>query len=159
MKETDFFTKLCNESKLILVEPSEEMKSTYFKKSESYMVSARILLDNSRLEESVSMAYYSMYYSLQALLFKTGIKCENHSAAIILLKEVFGLNPSEISSAKKERIDKQYYVTFSVSRKDAEDLISIAQRSNSGILNFLDRLNMEEVRNFRNKAENFLNGV
>jgi len=45
-----------------------------------------------RVEETVSMAYYSMYYMLLALLFKTGIKCENHSGAMILLERLYGID-------------------------------------------------------------------
>ena len=65
------------------------MKTAYRKKAESHLVSARLLLDNDLFEQSVSMAYYSMYYSVMALFFASGIKCENHTAAIVLLKENF----------------------------------------------------------------------
>jgi len=44
-------------------------------------------LKNKKLEEAVSMAYYSMYYSLLALLFRVGIKSENHTASIFLLRD------------------------------------------------------------------------
>jgi len=39
-----------------------------------------------------------------ALLFKVGIKSENHTASILLLKELFGLDNSKILNAKKERM-------------------------------------------------------
>jgi len=68
----------------MLVEPSDNIRDAYVKKSQSYLISAKLLLDNDRFEESVSMGYYSMYYAVMALFFATGIKCENHSAAIIL---------------------------------------------------------------------------
>ncbi len=59
------------------------------------------------------MSYYAMYNSLIALLFRTGIKCENHAGSILLLKLLFGKKElfKLISDAKEERIDKQYYVT------------------------------------------------
>jgi uncharacterized protein (UPF0332 family) len=63
------------------------MRTAYLKKSESHLISARLLLDNDLFEQSVSMAYYCMYNSVMALFFATGIKCENHTAAIILLRE------------------------------------------------------------------------
>ena len=78
MKKSDFLEKLREEGKLKLVEPSEEVKQAYLRKSASYLDSAKLLLENEKLEEAVSMAYYSMYYSLLALLFKVGIKSENH---------------------------------------------------------------------------------
>jgi len=42
------------------------------------------------------MAYYSMYYSVLALFFATGIKCENHTAAIILLREIFAIDNGDL---------------------------------------------------------------
>lgn len=156
MKKAGFFSKLHAEGALRLVEPSEEMKTAYLKKSGSYLISAKLLRDNGRLEECVSMAYYSMYYALLALLFRVGIKCENHSAAIILLKEVFGVGNLEISSAKKERIDKQYHVSFSIIREEVEDLILAAERFDSKIMDFTDKLNSEKIKEFRKKTENLL---
>ncbi|MBS3088829.1 HEPN domain-containing protein [Candidatus Pacearchaeota archaeon] len=82
MKKINFLSKLRREGKLEIVEPSEEMKKSYILKSESNLTSAKILLNNNRLEESVSLAYYSMYHLLIALLFKIGIKSENHSGSI-----------------------------------------------------------------------------
>jgi uncharacterized protein (UPF0332 family) len=53
-----------------------------------------------------------MYNSLLALLFKIGIKSENHSASIILFDKLFEKKDlvKIILWAKEERIDKQYYV-------------------------------------------------
>ncbi len=95
-----------------LVEPSEEIKESYIRKADNCLRSAKILLNNDLYENSVTEAYYAMYNCLLALLYKVGIKSENHSASIILLKRLFRENDlfGLISSAKKERIDKQYYV-------------------------------------------------
>ncbi len=95
-----FLKKLHKDAILQLVTPSEEIKSAYLKKSESHLTSARLLLDNDLFEQSVSMAYYSMYYSVLALFFATGIKCENHTAAIILLTKVFALDNTDLEYAK-----------------------------------------------------------
>ena len=106
MKKINFLIKLKKKKKLELVEPSEEIKKSYILKSESNLVSARILFKNDKLEEAIALTYYSMYHMLTALLFKIGVKCENHTASIILLKDVFDIDNSGISYAKKERIDK-----------------------------------------------------
>ncbi len=124
MKKSDFFSRLQEEGKLQLVPPSEDIMTSYLKKSDSHLISAKLLLENVRLEESVSLTYYSMYYMLLSLFFRAGIKCENHSAAIILLKELFNIDNSLISYAKKERIDKQYYVDFKIMKEEVEELIS-----------------------------------
>ena len=70
--------KLHKDATLQLVAPSDEIKTAYPKKSESHLTSARLLLDSDLFEQSVSMAYYSMYYPVLALFFATGIKCENY---------------------------------------------------------------------------------
>ena len=143
--------KLHKEGVLRLVAPSNEMKTAYLRKSESHLVSARLLLDNNLFEQSVSMAYYSMYYSVLALFFATGIKCENHTAAIILLSEVFALDSSELEHAKTERIDKQYYVTTAPIRNDATTLIETAESFNATTLDFAERLTRDKIEKYRQK--------
>ncbi|HLB69414.1 MAG TPA: HEPN domain-containing protein [Candidatus Methanoperedens sp.] len=159
MKKSDFFSRLQEEGKLQLVPPSEEIMTSYLKKSDSHHISAKLLLENDRLEESVSLAYYSMYYMLLSLFFRVGIKCENHSAGIILLKELFSIDNSLISYAKKERIDKQYYVDFKIMKEEVEELIEAAEIFNSKILDFIEKLNSEKIADFRMKMDVLLKPV
>ena len=151
MKKLDFLKKLKGEGKLKLVKPSEEVKQAYLKKSASYLDSAKLLLKNRKLEEAISMAYYSMYYSLLALLFRVGIKSENHTASILLLKELFDLDNSEILKAKRERIDKQYYIDFEIVKQDVKNMIEIAERFNAKIFDFLEKLSLKEIGEIRKK--------
>ena len=151
MSRNAFLTKLHIEGVLQLVSPSVEMKAAYRKKAETHLVSARLLFDNDLFEQSVSMAYYSMYYSVMALFFATGIKCENHTAAIILLGEIFERENSEIENAKRERIDKQYYVTNAPVREDVIALIQTAESFNADIYDFTDRLTSRDIEMFRRK--------
>jgi uncharacterized protein (UPF0332 family) len=146
-----FLKKLHKEGVLQLVAPSDEMKTAYLKKAESNLTSARLLLDNNLFEQSVSMAYYSMYYAVLALFFATGIKCENHTAAIILLKEVFAVDNTDLEYAKTERIDKQYYVASAPVRKDVVALIHTVESFNAELLDFIDRLTNEKIEKFRKK--------
>lgn len=108
MSEAGFLSKLRKEGKLKLVEPSEEVKKSYLEKAKNSLRSAKILNENDLFENSISMSYYAMYNSLSALLYRIGIKCENHAGSIILLKVLFHQNElyELISSAKKERIDR-----------------------------------------------------
>lgn len=126
-----------------------ELKEAYQRKSGSFMISSRILLENDRLEESVSMAYYSMYYMVIALLFRTGIKCENHSASAILLENLYGIDNTPMERAKEERIDKQYYVDLSVTREDVEELIDLAEDFNAEIMDYTERLKIRDIEKFR----------
>jgi len=151
MKKTNFLTKLYKEGKLQLVSPSETIKDSYLAKSESNLASAKILLDNQRLEESVSLAYYSMYNMLTAILFQVGIKCENHTASIILLNALFGIDNNSISSAKEERIDKQYYVDFNVTRKDTVELIETAEEFNKNLFDFSSKMNSQKIKDYRER--------
>ncbi len=151
MKEAAFLRKLARQGKLEQVEPSEEIKRAYIAKSESNLISSKILFDNNRLEEAVYLAYYSMYTMLTALLFRTGIKCENHTASILILKNVFGLDNSLIKKAKYERVDKQYYVNFVITAEEVKDAIKNAEKFNSILLDFISKLNAESVGNHRKK--------
>jgi uncharacterized protein (UPF0332 family) len=143
--------KLYKDKTLQLVAPNAEVKAAYLKKSESYLASARLLQDNGRFEESVSLAYYSMYYSVLALFFATGIKCENHTAAIMLLEDIFGIDNSVIESAKSERIDKQYYVATAPVRDEVIALIKTAESFNAELLDVIDRLTNEKIESIRKK--------
>ncbi|MGD0994265.1 MAG: HEPN domain-containing protein [Candidatus Bathyarchaeia archaeon] len=151
MKKISFLSKLKREGKLQLVSPSETIKDSYLKKSESNLASAKILLENERLEESVSLAYFSMYNMLTAILFQVGIKCENHSASIILLSALFGIDNESISSAKDERIDKQYYVDFSVTREDTVELIETAEDFNKNLFDFSSKMNSQKIKDYRKR--------
>lgn len=151
MKKSGFLHKLRKEMKLSLVEPSEEIMQAYIEKSESNLASAKILLQNNKLEEAVALVYYSMYHTLTSLLFRTGIKSENHSASIILLKRVFGIDNSEISYSKRERVDKQYYVDFKITKDEVNDAIRKAERFSSKLTDFISRLAYEDIKAYRKK--------
>ena len=151
MTKQGFLKKLYKDKILQLVAPNAELKMAYLKKSESYLASARLLRDSERFEESVSLAYYSMYYSVLALFFATGIKCENHTAAIILLDDIFGIDNSAIESAKSERIDKQYYVATAPVQSEVVELIKTAESFNAELLDVIDRLTNERIESVRKK--------
>lgn len=158
MKTQNFLNKLFREGKIRVVDPSVQVHEAYRKKSESYLISAKILLENGRLEETVSMAYYSMYYMVLALLFKTGIKCENHTGAMILLERLYGIDSSRIAAAKRDRIDKQYYVDFAITAEEVKDSIEEAEAFCADLLDFMERLHQGEISRLREEAVRLLEG-
>ena len=91
MKTIKFIQKLVSEHLIELVEESQEIYQLYNKKSENSLKAAKILLKQDLVEESTSMSYHAMFHKTTALFRKTGIKCENHAATIILLQEIFGI--------------------------------------------------------------------
>lgn len=159
MRKPGFLVKLKKEGKLELVEPSEDICSSYLEKADKCLKSAKLLLQNDLYENSVSMSYYAMYNSLTALLFKTGIKCKDHSGSIILLKKVFGETRlyKSISSAKKERIDKQYYVTskqdFVLTKSSAVDMLEKAEDFLVKMKLIMNNLNLESISEKRTRFE------
>ena len=151
MKITDFLTKLINEKKLQIVEPSENIKNAYLKRSEESLISSKILASAGNLNDAIALTYYSMYYSVLALFYRVGLKSENHTASILLLKGIFGMDTREIEKAKRERIDNQYYIDFHITKYELEQMIKIAESFNSEIIVFIDSLKEREIIEYRNK--------
>lgn len=156
MKKQKFLTKLFKEGKLDLVEPSNEISNSYIQKAENCFKSAKLLLSNNLLENSVINSYYAMYNSLLSLLFKIGIKSENHSGSIMLLEEIFNLESlyKIIEKAKEERIDKQYYVETKgaiLEKESAKETLENAEDFLMQIKILIESLTNEQITKFRNK--------
>ncbi|MBN1385675.1 HEPN domain-containing protein [Candidatus Woesearchaeota archaeon] len=144
--------KLAKEGRLQAVEPSDEIKKAYLLRSDESLSSAKALLKIGNLKDSVALAYYSMYHCLLAALFRIGIKSENHMASIIFLKEIFDIDSSDIKKAKSERVDKQYYVDFSVGLEEAVNSIRVAEEFISKIHNLIAGLSEKSVVEYHKKA-------
>ena len=149
MRRPGFIRDLYQEKKIQVVSPSTAVKDAYLHKAERYLLSARLLQENEHYEEAVSMAYYSMYYGVIALFFQVGLKCENHTAAIILLGEVFDLDATALANAKRERIDTQYYVDTQTTAEDVREMIRDAEVFNTRINDFIARMTNQEIRKYR----------
>ncbi len=89
------------------------------------------------------------------MMAKCGIKCENHTGNIVMLGGLFGAGELHkiISDAKKERIDKQYYVDFEVSKKDVEELIDKSKQFITKMKLMIESLKNEDVDNIRKKFD------
>lgn len=149
MKRIAFIAERVEEGKIKLVEASEDIAASYNEKSKNAKIAADLLLQNSLLEEATSMFYYNMYHKVTALFYSVGLKCENHAATIILLKELFGIDNESISFAKKERIDKQYYTEFHVTQEQVKELRTIAEEFNAMMDQFIDRITNEQKQQFQ----------
>ena len=156
-----FLNKLKKEEKLELVEPSEDICNSYSEKSVNCLKSAKLLLQNNLYENSIGISYYAMYNLLLALLFRIGIKCENHGGSILLLKLLFSENDlyKLISDAKKERIDKQYYVTTEkdeITKDIAEELLNDAEDFILKMKLVIRNLNNDFIDEIRKKFEKLI---
>jgi len=162
MKNLDFLNKLGREGKLEIIESSEQISISYEKKGVECREVANLAFDNGYFESAITQSYYSMYNNVLSLFFKCGIKCENHSASAILLKEFFNQKDLGLifSKAKEERIDKQYYVAPSqnnpATRESAKDMISASMRFNPQITAFKNDLKLEEIKKIQDKIRDTL---
>ena len=151
MKKQNFLNKLKKEVKLEIIDPSEEICSSYLEKANNCLKSTKLLLKNHLYENSVSMAYYTMYNSLTALFFKVGIKCKNHTGLILSFKLLFKKKwlSDTISFAKKERIDKEYYITskedFILTEEIVKDMFSKAENFLLHMKLLIQQINLEEI--------------
>ena len=153
-----FLNKLKKEKKLELVEPSEDICDSYSEKSANCLKSAKLLLQNNLYENSIGMSYYAMYNLLLALLFRVGIKCENHGGSILLLKLMFEEDDlyKLISDSKKERIDKQYYVTTEkdeITKEVADELLHNAEDFVFKTKVVIKNLSNDSIEELREKLE------
>lgn len=101
---------------LSIIEPNSNLAEAYIKKAEEALESMRI---NIIKDWKISTAYYTLYFSLYAILTKIGIKCEIHSCTVeftkILLKEYFTEEDLDfIEDSLKARINSQYYIDRTV---------------------------------------------
>ncbi len=156
MKKPSFLDKLKDEGTLELVEPSDEICSSYLEKAENCLKSAKLLYQNNLFENSVSMSYYTMYNSLTSLLFKAGIKCENHAGSILIFRKLFGRNDlfEIISFAKEERIDRQYYVASKqdfLGKESAQDMLAKSETFIIQIKLIMQNLKNEDIELIRKK--------
>ena len=159
MKKSNFLNKLKTEESLKLVEPSDEISKSYLIKSDKCIQVAKLAYEAGIYENSVSEAYYSIYNTVMSLFFKCGIKCENHSGAVILIKCLFKLEEIYLifSEFKKDRIDNQYYIpildTEPINKEKCSERIRTAQKFNAELRAYSGKITIQEINNLRKNFE------
>lgn len=148
-----FIKKLIKQEKIKIAVPSDNVCTSYLDKSEKSLLSSKTLLKIQNFDDATALTYYSMYYSVLALLYKIGIKSENHAGTLILLKELFNIDNKIISDAKKERVDKQYYVEFEATEKDVKEGIHIAEEFTSIIREKINKISLSESKKIKKTFE------
>ncbi|MBI2654154.1 HEPN domain-containing protein [Candidatus Woesearchaeota archaeon] len=153
-----FLVKLKMQKKLGIVEKSQEMCESYLLKSENCLKSAKILLKEPLYENSTIDSYYAMYNCVLALFFKCGIKCENHTGSIVILKEIFNLPQlaESLKDAKKSRIDSQYYISETKEEANQDTTEKAIKSSENFILQlktFIGAIKTSEMEEIRKELE------
>ncbi|MFH1917681.1 MAG: hypothetical protein ABIJ14_01045 [Nanoarchaeota archaeon] len=141
---------------LELVGPNENMANSYLKMAEE---SLRAIKNNQESKIwTASTSYYTMYYSLYAVMMKIGVKCEIHKCSIEFMKKfLLGFYSGEdvglIETAFESRNDLQYYPNQLVN----EDKLKIVRE---GAVDFfvktkgvLAKINDKQVNEIRKNFE------
>lgn len=157
MKKLNFLGKLKKEGKLEIVEESKEICESYELKSEESLKSAELLLLNDLLETAVGLAYYSMYHITIALMRLSGVKCENHTGNMLILKDCFGFEDlaEKLSDVKKERVDKQYYADFEIAKEEVEILLQEVEEFIMAIKLIIEEIKPEKIKEVRARIDSF----
>lgn len=137
---------------ILLTEPSPRSVKAYFQKARYYLGSAKLLLLHEHLEQTVCMIYYSMYFSTMALFAASGLQPKRHTTAIILLKDLFGIDNSPLIKARDERLEKQYVLDAFFSRKDIRNLLYDARRFHRELSDFCDTITDKDAMHYRRMA-------
>lgn len=141
---------------LELVEPSDNLSKSYIEMAEE---SLRMIKKNkeSRIWLA-STSYYTMYYSLYAIMMKLGVKCEIHSCSIEFMKKYlleFYNNEyiKTIESAFEIRNDLQYYPDRLVDESKLNIIENKAPDFFVKTKNILAIINEMQVSTIRKKLE------
>ena len=157
MNDIDFIRKKFIENRIKLKDVNENISNTYFKNSEDELIASKIMIKQKLFFQSITHSYYSMYLVLQSLLYKIGIKSEDHNSSIIILKLLFNINNSNIKKVKEERIQVQYYLKSDIDKNLAMEYMQIAENFRIEINNFMNSLNKDGIKNYFNKINSILN--
>ena len=116
--------------------------------AEAYLGKAEDSLETMRLVESrdwkISAAYYTMYFSLYAILMKIGVKCEIHKCTIEyrLMKE-----------SLEARIDAQYFIDRNVTDTFFKDMMCKAPEFLVKCKSAVLKLDERKITQIRTKIE------
>jgi len=110
------------------------------------------------MQFAISACYYSMYYSLYAVLMKLGIKCEIHACTLEFIKQILPAFYSDedikiIYRAFNVRNTSQYYVDRIVAREDIDFIISNAPYFLGKSKEILAKINEKDINKIRSEIE------
>lgn len=136
---------------LSLIDPNSNLSKAYFKKAEEALESMRV---NIIKDWKISTSYYTIYFSLYALLMRLGVKCEIHSCTIefvkIFLNEFFEKEELQfIEDSLKARVDSQYYIDRTI---PDEQYLKMIQKAPGFLVKckaVLIRLNEKKINEIR----------
>ena len=139
------------------IEPNDNLAQSYLKLAEKSLGTMN-REKNYNLMFAISACYYSMYYSLYAILMKSGVKCGIHSCTIEFMKSLLAdfYSKQDVKTIKKAfdaRIIAQYYVDKIVSKEDSDFIMSQAPLFFSKSKEILSKINEKDIEEVREKLK------
>ena len=124
MKDDNLIWCLRQKHGIRIIEPNPNLTNAYLKKAISALNTMTATLQIKETDWTATTAYYARYFALYALLMKIGAKSEIHECTINIAQllanhKIIRQNiVNEITEAKQQRIDTQYYVTTQQNLKE-----------------------------------------
>ncbi|MFQ6135681.1 MAG: HEPN domain-containing protein [Candidatus Hydrothermarchaeales archaeon] len=116
----------------------------HLKEAEERLEAAKILLENKRIKDAISRAYYCMYHAARALLLTKDLSPKTHKGVIQKFGEEFVKTEkisreysSILSKAEELREFADYDVVREFSLEEAESVVEDAEKFLSEIKEFL----------------------
>lgn len=136
---------------IALVDPNDNLASAYLKKAENALDAMHSV--NSK-EWKISTGYYSMYFSLYAVLMKIGIHSENHTCSVEIMRQLLqGYFTREevekVDRARRSRIDCQYYTSGDVPDALIAEMVTDVPRFLVRCRSFINQLTGDNVAAIR----------
>lgn len=148
--------KWCLKTKngLELIEPNVNLMNAYLMKAEKALNAASVLKENKEWE--IASSYYSMYFSLYAILMKIGIKCEIHSCTLSFIKYFLSNHFTDeeidlIEKSQKARINLQYYSDRDISEELYKQIKKEVPFFSTKCKEVLNNLTEKEIKDIRLK--------
>lgn len=140
-----------------IIEPSENLSEGYIQMAEN-AIGTMNREKKLNLQFAISAGYYSMYYSLYAVMMKIGIKCEIHACTLAFMKKMLISFYNEedckiINKAFNARDISQYYVDKIVPKEEVDLLFSKAVPFLSKSKDILSKLNEKDILKVRKEVE------
>ena len=113
-------------------------------RSERYLKSAALLLNDGDFESAVSRTYYAMFYAVQAVLLTRGLSTSSHRDVLSTFGKEFVKTGAfsqemgrELNRAFQKRQLGDYTHTFSISQEEAKSLLDKGERFVQEVENYL----------------------
>ncbi|MBS3091894.1 hypothetical protein J4466_00590 [Candidatus Pacearchaeota archaeon] len=142
-----------------LIDSNDNLSQGYIKMAEN-AIGTMNREKNLNLQFGISACYYSMYYSLYAVLMKIGIKCEIHTCTLEFMKQLLQDFYSKedfklINKAFASRDISQYYVDKIVPKEDINFIMLNAPYFLNKSKEILSSLNEKDINGIRGKIKEY----